>query len=340
MKISFGKIDHVVVIGGSWVAAEFLKILSKSKFSFCLISSERHMNDIVDSNGLTLREFSSLNNIKFHLSSDINNDNYLQRFIKKNTLAVAMGAPWVFDKKIVKFFDNKIVDFMGIPLPEYRGGAHYTWQILSNNRNGACNIQLINGGKNSFHKGPIVKSNKYLFPKKSFTPQDYFIYALKKESFFLRNFLKEIKDEKEFNTISLNEKNSSYYPFLNTKKNGWINWSWKSEELIKFINAFGDPYSGASTLLKGERVFIKDVKIKSKIQDFHPFHAGLVIKKEKYESQVISNNKILVIKGFYDENENNIINKVKEGDRLYTSNNILDEAMSFEAKYDASGLKK
>ena len=340
MKISFGKIDHVVVIGGSWVVAEFLKILSKSEFSFSLISSERHMNDIVDSNGLTLREFSSLNNIKFHLSSDINNDNYLQRILKKNTLAVAMGAPWVFDKRIVKFFNNNIVDFMGIPLPEYRGGAHYTWQILANNRHGACNIQLIKGGKNSYHKGPIVKSNKYQFPKKCLTPQDYFIYAIKKESTFLRNFLKEIKAEKEFNAISLNEKNSSYFPFLNTKKNGWINWNWKSEEIIKFINAFGDPYNGASTFLKGERIFLKDIKIKSKINDFHPFQAGLIIKKEKFEAQVISNNKILVIKGFYDERQNNIINKVKEGERLYTSNDILDEAMSFEAKYDAKGLKK
>ena len=340
MKISFGKIDHVVVIGGSWVAAEFLKILSKSKFSFSLISSERHMNDIVDSNGLTLREFSSLNNIKFHLSSDINNDNYLQRFIKKNTLAVAMGAPWVFDKKIVKFFDNKIVDFMGIDLPRYRGGAHYTWQILSRNKKGACNLQMVLGGTQEFHKGPIIKSGYYKYPKTCDTPEEYFKFAVKKEGNFLRSFLKEVKKGKIFNKTKLIENESTYYPFLNTLKHGWINWNWEGEEIFRFINSFGDPYEGASTYLNKKRVFIKKIKLIKNEEDFHPFHSGIVYRKNPKQIFVACVKNSLMIESIFSSNQKSIIKSISEGDRFYTPTKKLEDALSFKAYYNNKGLKE
>ena len=33
---------------------------------------------------------------------------------------------------------------MGIPLPKYRGGAHFTWMILQNEKNNGACFRIIN----------------------------------------------------------------------------------------------------------------------------------------------------------------------------------------------------
>ena len=33
---------------------------------------------------------------------------------------------------------------MGIPLPRYRGGAHFSWMIMQNEKNNGACLQLIN----------------------------------------------------------------------------------------------------------------------------------------------------------------------------------------------------
>ena len=48
-------------------------------------------------------------------------------------------------------------------------------------------------------------------------------------------------------------------PRLATDINGWVDWSWNSLDLTRFIDAFGSPYPGASTYINEKRVRLKQV---------------------------------------------------------------------------------
>ena len=55
----------------------------------------------------------------------------------------------------------------------------------------------------------------------------------------------------------------SFLPRLSTDKNGWIDWSLDPNELIRFINAFDEPYVGASSLInrEGFKDYIKSAQL-------------------------------------------------------------------------------
>ncbi|MDG2297225.1 MAG: hypothetical protein P8L75_03450 [Gammaproteobacteria bacterium] len=335
---SFGKINKIILLGGSWLTAEFLKLLSEKEIEVILYTSKRHYDEIVNTNGNTLREVSNILNVPSFVIEDINNDPTLHKNIDEYTLGIAIGAAWVFEPETVKLFNGKLLDFMGIALPKYRGGAHYTWQILANNKSGACNLQIVYGGKESFHKGEIIKRSEYLFPESVRIPQDYFNFAIRKETLFLAEFLNEVHEDKNFALVSLDESISSYYPFLNTKSQGWINWNWSAEEIDRFICAFDEPYEGASALLNGNRVYLKKCRYVKSNSNFHPFHSGLIYRRLHDSIFISARGGALVLKQVINDNGQNIIEFVQEGQRFTTPANKLESALSFDAKYGSNGL--
>ena len=108
----------------------------------------------------------------------------------------------------------------------------------------------------------------------------------------LKNVIKTFLENKGFTVINVGEdlgnsvdypdyihplakdisnKNSFYWPKLDTRKNGWINWNWESKEIVDFINSFSEPYSGASTMLNNEVIRLKIAKKANSKIKFH-FH--------------------------------------------------------------------
>ena len=57
---SFGKINKIILLGGSWLTAEFIKLLSEKEIEVILYTSKRHYNEIINTNGNTLREVSNI----------------------------------------------------------------------------------------------------------------------------------------------------------------------------------------------------------------------------------------------------------------------------------------
>jgi methionyl-tRNA formyltransferase len=62
--------------------------------------------------------------------------------------------------------------------------------------------------------------------------------------------------KKDFRIRNQEEKDSTYFPRLNSLNQGFIDWEWDCGEALRFIRAFDDPYCGASTFLNERRVFI------------------------------------------------------------------------------------
>lgn len=338
--MKFNKIDKIILFGGARLLAEFFQyILENAKLELVVFSSKRHLDENVIS-GKTLRELLEERNVKHYDCDDINTDENLKKEVNSRCLGIAIGAAWIFEKETVELFEkNHLLDFMGIDLPRYRGGAHYTWQILHQNRKGCANLQVIYGGADSFHKGDTLKREEYKIPDESIKPIDYFDFIVKKEINFLKDFLKEVEDGKDFSLKKLNEEESSYYPFLNTKMNGIIDWSWSGKDIYLFINAFDDPYVGASTFLNEKKVFLKNCRIIKSQEQYHPFTSGLIIRKDMNRIFVATKGGILSIGKVLDEEGNDIKNSINLGDRLYTPIKDIEDAKKFKANYNARGLE-
>ncbi|MDD5005731.1 MAG: hypothetical protein PHS93_04430 [Candidatus Omnitrophica bacterium] len=307
-------------------------------YEVIVFSSKRHLSEDIG-NGKLLREFLDENNIKFFSEDNINKSKLIDGYIDKSALGIAFGASWVFEKKFVRKFHKPLLDFMGIDLPRYRGGAHYSWQILFNNKKGCCNLQIIEGGEDKFHKGPIIKRKIFTFDRHCCIPIDYFNQAVPIERDFIVEFLNQVKYGKEFKKNMLNEKESTYYPFLHTLINGWINWNWNALEITKFICAFDEPYRGASTRINNKRVFLKKVFLEKRDKDIHPFSAGIVVHKDKKFIRVLAKEGTLRVEKVIDENNNDLMKNIKLGDRFYSLTQDLEKAITFKATYSSKGLK-
>lgn len=334
--MKFGKIDRFILIGGARLLAEFARYLKKNNYDLVVFSSPRHLDEKIYSDGKTLSDIFRENKIKYFVSENINQDKNLFKYVTPETLGVAMGPAWIFRKPVLELFGKRLLNFMGVPLPRYRGGAHYTWSILRNDKKWACNLQIINKIPDS---GAIIKSKEYSFPKSTRMPCDYFDVALNQELKFLEEFLKELRKNKNFSECRLGEAESMYLPYLNTKKQAYVNWAWTTKDIEMFICAFDDPYSGASTFIDKMHVYLKKCHVEFKDGKFHPFTSGIIYRKAKGSIYVAAKGGTLVIKEILNEKENNIIDTLKIGQRFVTPQRFLDEAMEFHAVYTAKGLK-
>ena len=219
---------------------------------------------------------------------------------------------------IVGLFQNNIINFHHSRLPIDAGGGGYSWRIMRNDR--ICNL-LAHLIDNSIDTGPILSEKSSIFPSECKIPKDFEDYEDKIFLNFYENIIKNIKLKKKY-TLKYQQKSlRRYNPRLNTKINGWINWGINSYDLVNFINAFDDPYEGASTYIKDKmRVYIKKAQLHGGEVRNHPFMSGLIIRHEKDWIVVsTSDQDSIIIEKVLNAKGKNILNELKEGDRFYTS---------------------
>ena len=106
---------------------------------------------------------------------------------------------------------------------------------------------------------------------------------------------------------------SSYLPRLSTDKNGWIDWSLDPHELIRFINAFDEPYVGASSLINREgfgRLYIKSAQLHGGEIVNHDFMSGIVTRHDKDWIIVATTSKYsIIIEKIINEEGENVLSK-------------------------------
>jgi methionyl-tRNA formyltransferase len=340
--MNLGQIEHIILFGGAPLLSAFAKYLKRQGVAVTVFSSKRHLQESIFQENQTLEQILIFNEIPYFSCPDINDDTNIRPLITETTLGIGLGEVWSFRKDLIARFGGRLLDFMGIRLPRYRGGAHYTWQILRKNRIGCCNLQIINEEmiQGVLDSGEIVKSKEYFFPASARIPQDYFDFAIKEEVAFLEEFVEEVRQGKDFPLSRVQENFSLYFPRLYTLKHGWIDWSWSGPDIELFICAFDDPYPGASTFLGDMRVFLKDTFFDSDDGPFHPFQAGLVYKKANSAIFVATREGSLIVKKVLNENGENLFDGVKVGQRLFTPGKYLEDAMTYSAVYDEEGIRK
>lgn len=338
--MKFGEINKVILFGGSLTTVNLCRWLLGQGIQVRVYTSFRHAKEPLDQEGRTLEQQLREISVPFVITADINGEVTLLEEITPKTLGIGIGEAWSFKAELIEAFDGRLLDFMGIPLPRYRGGAHYTWMILRGDRKSGCNLQVINTEmiQGVFDSGEIVFSDSFEFEAGARIPQDYFNQEAVQAVEFLKRFLQEIRNGRTFKMRKLDEKKSLYLPRVNTIQHGWIDWGWDGKQIERFIRAFDTPYAGASTRIRGQRVRLKDVRLDKREAPFHPFQSGLITRISPEEGVVIATTSgHLWVRKVIDEAGNCINKNLQTGTRFFSSPEDIRKAYEFEAVYNADG---
>lgn len=323
--------DHVMLMGGSPLLVEAAKMLRDKGYTLDIYTSPRQEAEMLP-NGKTLGQTLTKAGMDWYIVTEDINQAIPLHTITAKTIGIGLGEAWQYGKPILDAFDGRLLDFMGIPLPRYRGGAHYTWAILNQEMEWGCCLQEVtpNTLQGECDDGAVITSRSYSVSHLALTPQDWFEECVRFEVDFLAEFFTTVKRGASFQPAMPNENKSLFFPRLKTTEQGWIDWSWNGADIADFINAFDAPYPGASTTIDGNVVQLRGAEYFD-TDEFHPFAAGLVVRIEKSVIVVATRGGTLHVEKVQG------VDGVKCGQRFFTSRERLERAMTYKPVYTAQG---
>lgn len=329
IKDNFFKIsdlNQVVIIGWCPNISEIININSKLKIKTLIVTSQS-------------QEQYFDKKIKINVFKDMGKK--FEYFVHQNceikkTLFLSISSLFIFKKKQIKFLEDNLINYFPSRLPYDTGRGGFSWHIMREDRILNNLFHVIDHGINT---GPIITNEKSLFPSSCKIPLDFEIYKWNEMVSFYFKFLKDLKNGKKFQLSYQVNYLGRHNPSLNTKMNGFIDWSLNSYDLYNFINAFDEPFHGASTFInqgKYGRLFIKKVHLHGGDTSNHPFQSGIVSRHDKKWITVCTSGKhMLLIENIKNSNGANILKYIKEGDRFYTPIKFLEKSKINHKMYKA-----
>ncbi len=337
MNLKIDDINKVVLLGGGRLLLALVRWCQSEGAPISVVTAPRHADEIIEY-GKSLNEILSAEKVPFLVVEDIASDE-VSEFLGdlSSAFCLSLGAAWIFKNDIIEnLFNGKLFNLHGTRLPQSRGGGGSSWQIMMGNRLGFCQLHLVDSGVDT---GNIVKTEEFLYPPSCRIPKDYNDLYFNKNIDFVIDFIEEIRQRGvDIETSKQTEYFSSYFPRLNTRDNGWINWSDEIMQLERFICAFDEPYEGAKCFWRDQTVFIKKVCVDFQDQSFHPYQSGIVYRNNGKWLSVCAVGGSLIIEDIVDTEGGNLIQEIKVGDRLVANTETLDGRMK-RVVYTPSGKK-
>lgn len=335
--LHFGEIDTVLLLGGGAVLSRLAVRLRRRGLRTVVFTAPRHLSARLPDRGRPMGEFLEAEGIPFVSCERIDEEPSVRNYEGRGTLALSLGAPWIFTRGFIDRFRGRLLNVHGAPLPEHRGAGGYTWRILMDDRRGASLIHVVDEGLDT---GPIVKVRRYQFPEECRIPADFERVQHERDVAFLEEFFEEVKAGRTFHPEPQDDAKSTYFPRLYTRKHGAIDWSLGACDLDRFVRAFDRPYPGAFTRLRDDRVVLRDARFHSEEGPFHPFQAGLIYRVFGGRAFIAARaGGALSVGRILDSDGRNVVAERLIGRRLTTPGSWLEDARLFRAVYDPHGVR-
>jgi len=225
----------------------------------------------------------------------VSTDNAINLMNEYNcNIAISINCRNIIKKNVIDFFKGNIFNIHDSYLPNERGGALNTWRILNGINSVGNTIHYLEEGIDT---GSIVIRRQLNIEKPFPKPIDFLKLEAENCKIILTEFLDLIINNNQISSTPQENDKSLYFPRLFTEKNGLINWDWAVEDVEKFIRAFSDPYPGAFTFFRDQKIQILDSFIdKSNLMEIHPFANGKVVTiLDNGHARVIAGGKFLII---------------------------------------------
>lgn len=334
MRHNFGKIESILFFGAGSVLTRVVGDLLGKKHLF-VVTGQRLATSPSHEPTVTMIDFLQQSAVPCITVDDVNTAPEVSSLITPATLGISLGAPWIFKRKIIQMFDGRLINGHGARLPQDRGGGGFSWRILRGSRLGYSAYHLVTTGVDD---GPIVKYREYVFPPHCRIPRDFETFAADHMYDLLKDLLAEIDQGQPIEAIPQIEYLSSYWPRLSADIHGFVDWDWYASEIEAFINAFDEPYPGASTLLGSRLVKLRKAYVEQSDGTFHPFQSGIVYRRNPTGLFVAARGGALVIGQVLADGEN-IAGSVRVGDRFHTPHSYLERARATRVFYTPRGMR-
>ena len=329
----FHRLGSVVLIGGGDLMLHAARAFGQRLPCFAILAP-RHAEEALPLDGRSTRQAFTDAGIRSVVVADMDRDPSWRSLVaeRDSTLALCFGPAWIFSAEVRQAFGLGMLNFNGIPVPHYLGGAHYSWQILNDDRSGGCILQDITG---DLDRGDILRAEHFQLPPSVTVPLDYFHANHERGVVFIDQLVADLLSGVSFVPRPLSELDSRrlYFPRLLTSENAFIDWSWGAGDVVRFCHAFDRPYAGAGTFL-GERLLrLRDVSLAEDRVTLHPFTAGLVVRRHDNAAYVAARGGVLrfgiVVDG---KSGSSCLGDLREGMRLHTGAERLEQARLFRPK--------
>lgn len=310
----------IILIGFSQLSLRLYKLLSPFLDIQIVYSKREHIE--------FQKIINNLKNYKLFKKNKI--DDYLIKKNNPHTLIFSLGSSFIFSNTIIKSYRNRLLNCHNTDLPNWKGGGDISYRVMNRYKKGATTVHLIS---DKIDQGDIIFQRKYHVRANNDNPLKLKLFIENKAFKHLKEFFNKLLTGKKFNFKSNDVTKGFYLPRLNTKFNGLINWEWDAKDIESFVNAFSKPYQGAYCFCRNKKVRIFKVKlIKEKILK-HPFMYGLIFR--------LTRDKIFVVgkKNSLEINKKDIQSDImlREGDRLYVTQEMLDKQKSLRVFYSPKG---
>lgn len=268
------KIDKFFIFGGGDVACNLALYLLKKKISYIVITTRDQLLEKLFFRKVQYKHFLKQNKIDYRVIKNLKDKKILNN-ISNFVAGISISFRLIFDKNLIELFKKNLFNIHAQNLPEMRGGGGLSWNMMMNRFKSGCTIHLVNRGIDT---GEVLLKKEYDFPNKIRPSlKKMKIYNEKLATKNIISFVTNLKKNKKIKVYK-NKKsiNSSYWPRLNAKKDGWINWSWTSREIVSFIRAFSQPHEGAKTYFGKKIIKLTSAKFAKSNYKFHPFQNGII----------------------------------------------------------------
>ncbi len=335
----YGDTKSIVLIGGGDLMLHTAIVARNSGFTVTVVLAPRHAKETLPVAGTLTGATFKKNGFPSMVMENINEVADLSGFYwtGDDALGLCFGPAWVFSDAVRVCFGRGMMNYHPVPVPKFLGGAHYTWQIMHGDRNGACVLQEITQAVNA---GPILRRHTFPYSDGARIPQDYFDENDRAGREFFDQVVRDIRDDVAFPLSLLDDlaDDREYYPRLHTARNAYIDWTWTVAEIAQFCDAFAAPYEGAASFLNGAEIRLSDVNVSEKRPDMHPFGAGVIIRRRQNAAWVSAAGGILKVGCARFDDGTDAMGYIKEGSRLLTPWSVLEEATTFSPIITGDGI--
>jgi methionyl-tRNA formyltransferase len=279
----------------------------------------------VNPNFVNIFDFAKSHNFELLETSDVNAPTFVERLAQCDVDAIfSVSSRWIFTEHFITKMRGWVFNIHAGYLPNDRGSVVYP-KILNNIKYAGATIHFVTP---SVDGGPILLRAKERFASNKPSIDEVTAKNIKLSLDLLKQFLAKVENKKTFTTTPQDMNEGVYMPQPHTETNGYIDWSWKAEQIEAFVRAFGKPMLGAATFYKNKKIRVLDVSIVSCVTEYHPLYYGRIVGiNDDGCARVITNSGILIIKKI---SENNVEVSpdfiLKPPNILYTPMKILEEA--------------
>lgn len=231
-------------------------------------------------------------------------------------IIVSAGCRSIIRKNFLEECGAVVLNLHTAPLPKYRGRASDSWMILNDEKTAHGVCHFVDEGIDS---GDILAREPFEIPEGCY-PIDIFEKRMSIIGDLLLNALRNLSDP-EFRPVKQLDSDVTYFPGLNTERDGWIDWTQDAASIERHVRAFGNPYAGAHTFYKEERIVVLRGYVDNSPPVLHPRTTGLIF---GYDGN--GGMRVATGNGVY------IVSQIQNNGRVATAQEALRLGSYFEVK--------